>query len=46
MSIDIEPVIKTLNAQNQLGVKTMATILGRGVRLGEYGFCWGLVCSL
>lgn len=30
MSIDIEPVIKTLNAQNQAALKTMATILGRG----------------
>lgn len=30
MSMDIEPVIKTLNAQNQAGLKTMATILGRG----------------
>ena len=30
MSMDIEPVIKTLNAQNQAALKTMATILGRG----------------
>lgn len=30
MAIDITPVIQTLNAQNQAGLKTMATILGRG----------------
>ena len=30
MAIDITPVITALNAQNQAGLKTMATILGRG----------------
>ncbi len=30
MTMDIEPIIKTLNAQNQAALKTMATILGRG----------------
>lgn len=30
MTLNIEPVIKTLNAQNQAALKTMATILGRG----------------
>lgn len=30
MSLDISPIISTLNAQNQAGLKTMATIIGRG----------------
>jgi len=30
MAIDIAPVISVLNAQNQAGLKTMATIIGRG----------------
>ncbi|WP_304634089.1 hypothetical protein [Pseudoalteromonas sp.] len=30
MSVDIKQVIDTLNAQNQAGLKTMATVLGRG----------------
>lgn len=30
MEIDIEPIISTLNAQNQAALKTMATIIGRG----------------
>lgn len=30
MGIDISQIIDTLNAQNQAGLKTMATILGRG----------------
>ena len=30
MAIDIKQVIETLNAQNQAGLKTMATVLGRG----------------
>lgn len=30
MSMNIEPIIKTLNAQNQAALRTMATILGRG----------------
>lgn len=30
MAIDIAPVISALNAQNQAGLKTMATIIGRG----------------
>lgn len=30
MAIDITPVIAALNAQNQAGLKTMATIIGRG----------------
>ncbi len=30
MAIDITPVISAMNAQNQAGLKTMATILGRG----------------
>lgn len=30
MSIDISNVIEVLNAQNQAGLKTMATIIGRG----------------
>lgn len=30
MAIDISPVITALNAQNQAGLKTMATIIGRG----------------
>jgi len=30
MAIDITPVINALNAQNQAGLKTMATIIGRG----------------
>lgn len=30
MALDIEPIIKTLNSQNQAGLKTMATIIGRG----------------
>lgn len=30
MAIDISPVITVLNAQNQAGLKTMATIIGRG----------------
>lgn len=30
MSLDISPIIDTLNAQNQAGLKTMATIIGRG----------------
>ena len=30
VAIDIAPIINVLNAQNQAGLKTMATILGRG----------------
>jgi len=30
MGVDIKQVIDTLNAQNQAGLKTMATVLGRG----------------
>ena len=30
MEIDIEPIMNTLNAQNQAALKTMATIIGRG----------------
>jgi hypothetical protein len=30
MAINIDSVIQTLNAQNQAGLKTMATIIGRG----------------
>lgn len=30
MSVDIKEVINVLNAQNQAGLKTMATVLGRG----------------
>lgn len=30
MAMDIKPVIDALNAQNQAGLRTMATILGRG----------------
>lgn len=30
MELNIEPILKTLNAQNQAGLKSMATILGRG----------------
>ncbi|AJD82902.1 hypothetical protein PJWF_00008 [Achromobacter phage JWF] len=30
MTLDISKVIETLNAQNQAGLRTMATILGRG----------------
>lgn len=30
MEIDIEPIMSTLNAQNQAALKTMATIIGRG----------------
>lgn len=30
VTLDIGPVIATLNAQNQAGLKTMATIIGRG----------------
>lgn len=30
MSVDIKEVIKVLNSQNQAGLKTMATVLGRG----------------
>lgn len=30
MALDIEPIIEALNAQNQAGLRTMATILGRG----------------
>lgn len=30
MALDITPVIQALNAQNQAGLKTMATIIGRG----------------
>lgn len=30
MSVDISSVIETLNAQNQAGLKTMATVIGRG----------------
>ena len=30
MSLNIEPIIKTLNAQNQAGLRVMATTLGRG----------------
>ena len=30
MSLNIEPIIKTLNAQNQAGLRAVSTILGRG----------------
>lgn len=30
MTLDIQPIIKTLNAQNQAGLRVMATTLGRG----------------
>lgn len=30
VALDIKPMIETLNAQNQAGLKTMATIIGRG----------------
>ncbi len=30
MALNVEPIIATLNAQNQAGLKTMSTILGRG----------------
>ncbi len=30
MAVDISSVIETLNAQNQAGLKTMATVIGRG----------------
>jgi hypothetical protein len=30
MTLDIEPIIKTLNAQNQAALRVMATTLGRG----------------
>lgn len=30
IAIDIGPVIETLNAQNQAGLKTMSTVIGRG----------------
>lgn len=30
MSVDISAVIETLNAQNQAGLKTMSTVIGRG----------------
>lgn len=30
MAVDISAVIETLNAQNQAGLKTMATVIGRG----------------
>jgi hypothetical protein len=30
MALDINPIIDTLNAQNQAGLKTMGTVLGRG----------------
>lgn len=30
MSVDISNVIETLNAQNQAGLKTMSTVIGRG----------------
>jgi hypothetical protein len=30
IAIDIGPIIETLNAQNQAGLKTMSTVIGRG----------------
>lgn len=30
MAVNIEPIIKTLNAQNQAGLRAVSTILGRG----------------
>lgn len=30
MTMDIQPIIETLNAQNQAGLKTVSTLIGRG----------------
>lgn len=30
MALNVEPIISTLNAQNQAGLKSMSTVLGRG----------------